>query len=161
LHRAPGPRGPGNHYAAPPGLVFWVNRESFTRPTPWHGCTARVKPSWLAVLFECMGRNRSLPTRRADIETQVSAGGSFFSSNPGAWRPRQSLCRPSGAGFVGKQRVVHKTHIVARASRPCGAMMAGDFVGTQGRNRFLLARRADIEMVAAERPVGTGGSFFS
>jgi len=27
LHRAPGPRGPGRHYAASPGLVFWVNRE--------------------------------------------------------------------------------------------------------------------------------------
>jgi hypothetical protein len=49
--RAPGPRGPGNHYAAPPGLVFWVNRESLAKPTSSHGRSARVKPRWLVIFW--------------------------------------------------------------------------------------------------------------
>ncbi|MFM8174120.1 MAG: hypothetical protein ACKN81_11310, partial [Pirellulaceae bacterium] len=31
-----GPGGPGRHYAAPPGLVLWINRESFTIPASCH-----------------------------------------------------------------------------------------------------------------------------
>jgi len=50
--RAPGPRGPGNHYAAPPGLVFWVNRESLAKPTSSHGRSARVKPRWLVIFWD-------------------------------------------------------------------------------------------------------------
>jgi hypothetical protein len=82
----------------------------------------------LRFCLKAMGRNRSLQARRADIEMPLGIGGSFFSSSPGAWRPRQTLCRPSGAGFVGKQRVVYETHIVARASRTCEAKMARFFV---------------------------------
>jgi hypothetical protein len=51
---------------------LWVNRESFTRPTSWHGRPARVKARWLAILFECMGRNSALQARRADIEMAVA-----------------------------------------------------------------------------------------
>jgi len=43
LLRVPGPCGPGRCYAAPPGLVMWVNGESFTRPTSWHGSPARAE----------------------------------------------------------------------------------------------------------------------
>ncbi len=44
----------------------------------------------------------------------------FLLETPGASRPRQVLCRLSGAGDVGKRRVVYETHIVVRESRPCG-----------------------------------------
>jgi len=73
-------------------------------------------------------------------------GGSFSPTSPGASRPRQPQCRPSGAGVLGKQRVVDETHIVAPASRPCEAKMSRDFVRTRGRNRSLQARRADISI---------------
>jgi hypothetical protein len=56
----------------------------------------------------------------AVAEPSLGIGGRFFSSSPGASRPRQPLCRPSGAGVLGKQRVVYQTHIVVRAFRPCG-----------------------------------------
>jgi hypothetical protein len=49
----------------------------------------------------------------------------FFPSSPGASRPRQALCRPSGAGALGKQRVDYETHVVARASRLCGVVVGG------------------------------------
>jgi hypothetical protein len=64
------------------------------------------------------------------VEPSVGIGGSSFSTSPGAWRPRQPLCRPSGAGDLVKQRVDYETHIVAPASRPCDAKMACDFVRT-------------------------------
>jgi hypothetical protein len=37
------------------------------------------------------------------------------------------IFRPSGAGVVGKQGVVYETHLVARASRPCGTGVGGFF----------------------------------
>jgi hypothetical protein len=129
----PGPGGPGNHYAAPPGLVFWVNRKPFTRPTSWHGRPARVKPRWFSIFFElrvavALFRPEG-PTSQCRWRRQsVGTGGSLPSSSPGASRPRQSLCRPSGAGVLGKQRVARETQNLARASRPCGAKMPGDFV---------------------------------
>ncbi len=51
LLRTPGPRGPGRGYAAPPGLVMWVNGESFTRPTSWHGRPARAEPRRMSLLL--------------------------------------------------------------------------------------------------------------
>lgn len=58
-------------------------------------------------------------------------------------RPRQVLCRPSGAGDVGKPRVVYETHIVARASRPCGIEIKLDLFDPKGLSSPLQARRAD------------------
>jgi hypothetical protein len=55
----------------------------------------------------------------------LGIGGSFFPSSPGASRPGQALCRPSGAGDLGKQRVVYETCFVARLSRPCGVVVGG------------------------------------
>jgi hypothetical protein len=49
-----GLRGPGSHYAAPPGLVFWVNRESLAKPPSSHGHPARVESpleGFFAMLF--------------------------------------------------------------------------------------------------------------
>ncbi len=70
--------------------------------------------------------------RRAGIKRPVAraTGGDrreFLSFEPGASRPRQRLCRPSGAGVLGKQRVVYETHIVAQESRPCGSELDVDF----------------------------------
>jgi len=49
LLRVLGPRGPGRCYAAPPGLVMWVNRESFTKPTLWYGSPARSESALVAM----------------------------------------------------------------------------------------------------------------
>jgi len=87
---SPGPVGPGKVSAAPPGLVLRVNMR----------CVAATEVA--RILFQA---------RRADTGT---AGGdshrwermellSFFL--PGACRPRQRWCRPSGAGVVGKHPV--------------------------------------------------------
>jgi len=51
--------------------------------------------------------------------------GGGATSSPGASRPRQGLCRPSGAGLAGNQRVVFETHSVVLASRPCGVVVGG------------------------------------
>jgi hypothetical protein len=93
-------------------------------------------------------------------QLSVGIGGRFFSSSPGAWRPRQSLCRPSGAGFLGKQGAVNDTHIGAREHRPWGAKMARGFVGTQGRNSGLQARRDGIAMRGAAATGGDRREFF-
>ena len=96
------------------------------------------------------GRWRELP---------VGIGGSFFPSSPGALRPRQRLCRPSGAGDVGERRVVYETHIVARASRLCGVGVCCDddcssHLPDSTIPFSLQARRAGIE-----KPVARALSF--
>ena len=45
----PGPCGPGRCNAAPPGLVMWVNVESSTRPTSWHGRPPRAESAFVAM----------------------------------------------------------------------------------------------------------------
>jgi len=73
-----------------------------------------------------------LQALRAEIDMPLAAATGwdrreFLSFEPGASRPRQRLCRPSGAGVLGKQRVVYETHIVAQESRPCGSELDVDF----------------------------------
>ena len=67
LLRVPGPCGPGGCNAAPPGLVMWVNRESFTKPTLWYGSPARAEWLWMLNLFKFAASTFSLQARRANI----------------------------------------------------------------------------------------------
>ncbi len=67
LLRVPGPCGPGRSNAAPPGLVMWVNRESFTKPTLWYGSPARAEWLWMLNLFKFAASTFSLQARRANI----------------------------------------------------------------------------------------------
>jgi hypothetical protein len=66
LLEVPGPCGPGRCYAAPPGLVKWVNRESFTKPTLWYGSPARADWIWMLKMFNFAASTFSLQARRAD-----------------------------------------------------------------------------------------------
>ena len=61
-----GPGGPGRSNIAPPGLVMWVNRESFTKPTLWYGSPARAEWLWMLNLFKFAASTFSLQARRAD-----------------------------------------------------------------------------------------------
>jgi hypothetical protein len=123
------------------GMFLFVARAS--RPCGAEMARDYFRTPWVAIaFFRPVGPTFPLPV----AEPPAGKGGSFFSASPGAWRPRQALCRPSGAGVLGKQRVVHETHIVAPASRPCEAKMSRDFFRTRGRNRSLQARRADISI---------------
>ena len=122
------------HFASLAGPFIW---RAAAFPS-WHGRPARAE----SVVDEFFVKSHLFLTHRVPSffrpggptskwrwrEPTVWIGGSFFSSSPGAWRPRQPQCRPSGAGVLGKQRVVYATHIVARASCPCGGKMSRDFV---------------------------------
>jgi|688.fasta_scaffold00629_19 hypothetical protein len=61
-----GPGGPGRSNIAPPGLVMWVNRESFTKPKLWYGSPARAEWLWMLKLFKFAASTFSLQARRAD-----------------------------------------------------------------------------------------------
>ena len=78
LLRVPGPRGPGRCYAAPPGLVKWVNRESFTKPTLWYGSPARAEWIWMLKMFKFAASTFSLQARRAGIEMPVARATGFY-----------------------------------------------------------------------------------
>jgi len=66
LLRVPVPCGPGRSNAAPPGLVMWVNGESFMKPTSWYGSPARAEWLWMLKLFKFAASTFSLQARRAD-----------------------------------------------------------------------------------------------
>ena len=96
----------------------------------------------------------------------VGIGGRFCSSSPGAWRPRQTLCRPSGAGEVGKQRVARETHIVARASRPCRVGIGDFFHALRELNHVVppalfSSVGPTFPLPVAQPSVGIGGHFFA
>ena len=148
--------------------MFWVNRESLTRPTLWHRRPAHVKPRCLAILFEpgvAIGLFRpGGPTFPLPVaEPPVWIGGSFSPANPGASRPRQSLCRPSGAGVLGKQRAVYETHNVTRASRPCRVGIGGFFHALRELNHVVppalfSSVGPTFPLPVAQPSVGIGGS---